>query len=133
MSYDSNADDVLIKATFDGKNRAFKLVVRLKVEQAMLRESFYLLDQLLTFYPCAYRGDPNTSNFAYTCAAFRNNNKFCVSAGQPEGASNSHFVPHVMTAGDNANPTHTSGIDNNACDNLWSPYNSADNFCPPHS
>ena len=124
---------VFIKTVIGGKIRAFKLVVRLSVaEQAMLRKSFYLLDQISTFYQSAYSGYPNTSNFVYTGTVSQNNNQFCVSANQSEGTSTSHFVPHVTAAGDNANASHASGNDNNACDNLSSPTNSADITCPLH-
>ena len=116
-----------------GKIRAFKLVVRLsEAEQAMLRKSFYLLDQISTFYQSAYSGYPNTSNFVYTGAVSQNYNQFCVSANQSEGTSTSHFVPHVTAAGENANVSHASGNNNNACDNLSSPTNSADITCPLH-
>ena len=108
-------------------------MVRLsEAEQAMLRKSFHLLDQITTFYQSAYRGYPNTGNFVYTSAVSQNNNQFWVSANQPECTSTSHFVPHVTTAGDNANAAHASGNDNNACDNLSSPSNSADISCPLH-
>ena len=133
VSCDPNADDAFIKTIIGGKIRAFKLVVRLsEAEQAMLRKSFYLLDQISTFYQSAYSGYPNPSNFVYTGAVSRNNNQFCVSANQSEGTSTPHFVPHVTTAGDNANASHASGNDNNACDNLSSPTNSADITCPLH-
>ena len=130
---DPNADDAFIKTIIGGKIRAFKLVVRLsEAEQAMLRKSFYLLDQISTFYQSAYSGYPNTSNFVYTGAVSQNINQFCVSANQSEGTSTSHFVPHVTAAGDNANASHASGNDNNACDNLSSPTNSADITYPLH-
>ena len=69
VSCDPNADDAFIKTIIGGKIRAFKLVVRLsEAEQAMLRKSFFLLDQISTFYQSAYSGYPKTSNFVYTRA-----------------------------------------------------------------
>ena len=116
-----------------GKIRAFRLVVRLSEEEhALQRKLFYLLDQLSTFYHSACRGNPNTGNFAYTSTAFQINNQFCVYAVQPEGTSNFQFVPHATTAGDNANAVHTSGIDNNACNNMSSASNSAGISGPLH-
>ena len=132
-SCDSTADDAFIKTVIGGKIGAFKLVVRLsEAEQAVLRKSFHLLDQVSTFYQCAYRGYYNTGNFVNTSAVSQNNNHFCVSGNQPESTTTSHFVPHVTTAGDNANSAHASGNDKSACENMSSPTNSADITCPLH-
>ena len=98
----NDSEDASIKTVIGGRIRAFKLVVGLgEIEQRMLRNSFYLLDQISTFYHTAYHSNSNTGKLVYTSASFENRNQFCVPAAQTEGISKSLFVLSVTTAGDN--------------------------------